>query len=55
MAWPLIQVGPVLIPPEILAGALILGINEGAYMAEIVRAGILSIDPGQRRRPSRWA
>jgi hypothetical protein len=38
----------VLIPPEILAGALILGINEGAYMAEIVRAGILSIDPGQQ-------
>ena len=24
-----------------------LGINEGAYMSEIVRAGILSVDPGQ--------
>lgn len=29
------------------AGVLALGVNEGAYMAEIVRAGILSIDPGQ--------
>jgi polar amino acid transport system permease protein len=29
------------------AGILALGINEGAYMSEIVRAGILSIDPGQ--------
>jgi polar amino acid transport system permease protein len=25
-----------------------LGLNEGAYMAEIVRAGIRSVDPGQR-------
>jgi len=24
-----------------------LGVNEGAYMTEIVRAGILAIDPGQ--------
>jgi polar amino acid transport system permease protein len=24
-----------------------LGLNEGAYMAEIVRAGIISVDPGQ--------
>jgi polar amino acid transport system permease protein len=29
------------------AGILALGVNEGAYMSEIVRAGILSIDPGQ--------
>jgi polar amino acid transport system permease protein len=29
------------------AGILALGINEGAYMSEIVRAGILSIDTGQ--------
>jgi polar amino acid transport system permease protein len=29
------------------AGLLGLGLSEGAYMAEIVRAGILSIDPGQ--------
>jgi polar amino acid transport system permease protein len=29
------------------AGLLALGLNEGAYMAEIVRAGILSVDEGQ--------
>lgn len=29
------------------AGILALGLNEGAYMAEIVRAGILSVDEGQ--------
>ena len=33
--------------PPILAGFLIVSINTGAYMAEIVRGGILSIDPGQ--------
>lgn len=31
----------------IFAGLLALSLNEGAYMAEIVRAGILSVDPGQ--------
>ena len=31
----------------IQAGFLALAVNEGAYMAEIVRAGIESIDPGQ--------
>jgi polar amino acid transport system permease protein len=32
-----------------LAAALLgLGLNEGAYMAEIVRSGLLSVDPGQR-------
>ena len=31
----------------IVAGTLGLGLNEGAYMAEIVRAGILSVDEGQ--------
>ncbi|CAM3852087.1 amino acid ABC transporter permease [Alicyclobacillus pomorum] len=30
-----------------VSGVLALGINAGAYIAEIVRAGILSIDPGQ--------
>ena len=29
------------------AGIFALGVNEGAYMTEIVRAGIISIDPGQ--------
>jgi polar amino acid transport system permease protein len=33
---------------ELLAAALLaLSINEGAYMAEIIRGGIQSIDPGQ--------
>jgi polar amino acid transport system permease protein len=31
----------------IIAGIVALSLNEGAYMREIVRAGILSIDPGQ--------
>jgi len=30
-----------------IAGMLALGLNEGAYMAEIVRAGIMSVDEGQ--------
>jgi polar amino acid transport system permease protein len=30
------------------AAILGLGLNEGAYMAEIVRAGLLGVDPGQR-------
>ena len=31
----------------LVAGLLALGLNEGAYMAEIVRAGILSVGEGQ--------
>ena len=38
-----------------VAGMLALGLSEAAYMAEIVRAGIQSIDPGRPRRPTRWA
>ena len=30
-----------------VAGLLALGLKEGAYMAEIVRAGIIAVDPGQ--------
>jgi polar amino acid transport system permease protein len=45
--WPDINVLGVLIPAPIQAGVVALGLNEGAYMSEIVRAGILSIDPGQ--------
>jgi polar amino acid transport system permease protein len=41
--WP--TLGPFEGP--IQAGVAALGLNEGAYFAEIVRAGILSIDPGQ--------
>jgi len=35
-----------------LASILALGINEGAYMSEIVRAGILSVDEGQHEAAS---
>jgi polar amino acid transport system permease protein len=45
--WPPITVGPLTIDGAIQAGIFALGVNEGAYMAEIVRAGILSIDTGQ--------
>lgn len=34
--------------PAIVAGLLALTLNEGAYAAEIVRAGIMSVDVGQR-------
>ena len=45
--WPPIDILGLHIPGEVQAGIFALGINEGAYMSEIVRAGILSIDPGQ--------
>jgi polar amino acid transport system permease protein len=38
--------GTELITP-FFAGMLALGLNEGAYMSEIVRAGIISVDEGQ--------
>lgn len=31
-----------------VAAVLGLGLNEGAYMAEIVRSGLISVDPGER-------
>jgi polar amino acid transport system permease protein len=49
-----IPFGPALIHPDantlitpFRAAILGLGLNEGAYMAEIVRAGIISVDEGQ--------
>jgi polar amino acid transport system permease protein len=45
--WPDLNVGPVSVDGAIQAGIFALGLNEGAYMAEIVRAGILAVDPGQ--------
>ena len=50
--YPAIHIGIVhinmtnLITP-FFAGMLALGLNEGAYMSEIVRAGIVSVSPGQ--------
>ncbi|HEX9013746.1 MAG TPA: ABC transporter permease subunit, partial [Anaerolineaceae bacterium] len=45
--FPDIHLGFLTISGAIQAGTLALAINEGAYMAEIVRAGIEAIDPGQ--------
>jgi polar amino acid transport system permease protein len=42
-----LNVGLFSLDGAIFAGILALGINEGAYMREIVRAGIDSIDKGQ--------
>jgi putative lysine transport system permease protein len=33
---------------SLAAGILVIALNTGAYMAETVRAGIYSVDPGQR-------
>lgn len=33
--------------PELVAGIFIVSINTGAYMAEIIRGGIISVDGGQ--------
>jgi polar amino acid transport system permease protein len=35
-----------------MAGLMALALSEGAYMAEIVRSGILSVDPGQAEAAS---
>ena len=45
--WDPITVGGLTVVGAIQAGIFVLGANEGAYMSEIVRAGIISIDPGQ--------
>lgn len=45
--WPPIGPSWFQIDGAVQAGIVALGVNEGAYMSEIVRAGILSIDPGQ--------
>lgn len=42
-----ITIGAVTIPGNLQAGILALGLHEGAYMAEIFRAGILAVDRGQ--------
>ena len=45
--WPDINLFGFAIPGAVQAGIVALGLNEGAYMTEIVRAGIISVDPGQ--------
>ena len=45
--FPRLVIGSFIITGAIQAGTLALAINEGAYMAEIIRAGIEAIDVGQ--------
>jgi polar amino acid transport system permease protein len=45
--WDDITIGSFVISGAVAAGIFTLGVNEGAYMTEIVRAGIIAIDPGQ--------
>jgi len=52
--------GPLMQMPGFLVGAVTLGLIEGAYMAEIVRAGVQSVEQGQWDAASalglsRWA
>jgi polar amino acid transport system permease protein len=42
-----VHLGFISLRGGVLAGIVALSINEGAYMSEIVRAGILSVDSGQ--------
>ena len=46
-SFPDIHVAGVTISGLLQAGIIGLGVNEGAYMAEIVRAGVIGIDDGQ--------
>lgn len=46
-SFPDIHIAGVTISGIAQAGIVGLGVNEGAYMAEVVRAGIISIDAGQ--------
>ena len=34
--------------PALVAGTIALALNEGAYMTEIIRSGLISVDPCQR-------
>jgi polar amino acid transport system permease protein len=34
--------------PALVAGVVVLGLNEGSYFSEVVRAGINAVSPGQR-------
>ena len=46
-SWPTLNLGFWTITDAAIAGIVALSINEGAYMREIIRAGIDSIDRGQ--------
>jgi ABC-type amino acid transport system permease subunit len=40
---------------KIFVAILAFSINSGAYVAEIIRAGILAVDRGQMEAGGRWA
>ncbi len=42
----LVVLGPMDLP-RVLVGGIAFGINSGAYMAEVIRGGIMAIDKGQ--------
>ncbi|MGC4011217.1 MAG: amino acid ABC transporter permease [Pseudomonas sp.] len=42
-----LDLGMFILPGNIQAAIIALGLNEGAYMAEIIRAGIGAVDKGQ--------
>src|SRR4029077_16310651 len=46
-AWPTLHLGFWTIPDAAIAGIVALSINEGAYMREIIRAGVDSGEKGQ--------
>jgi polar amino acid transport system permease protein len=46
-AWPTLHFGFWTVTDAAIAGIVALSINEGAYMREIIRAGIDSVDRGQ--------
>lgn len=46
-----VQVGPIdvnQVLTPLLVGILALGVNEGAYMAEVIRSGLMAVPTGQR-------
>jgi polar amino acid transport system permease protein len=45
--WGPLDIFGVTLTGSVLAGTFALAVNEGAYMAEIIRSGIASVDPGQ--------
>jgi polar amino acid transport system permease protein len=46
-SWPTLNFGFWTVPDAAIAAIVALSINEGAYMREIIRAGIDSVDKGQ--------
>jgi len=44
----LFHVSMIHVMSPLIAATLGLGVNEGAYLSEVVRGGILAVDPGQR-------